>query len=208
MFEQALDTRTLLLIKTISEIPSIAERFYLAGGTGLSLHLRHRRSEDIDLFTEKKFSLESYTEKIHSLNGQILTAEEGSIHCIVNDAKLSLLYYPYPLIKPLKKFSDIRVASIDDIVCMKIVAVSQRAEKKDFFDIYEVAKTYELSQIREAFHEKYNPKDKNCYHILKSVFYFNDAEESPDPISLNGTKWDDVKKYLLSREKEITNEFL
>jgi predicted nucleotidyltransferase component of viral defense system len=208
MFEQALDARTLLLIKTISKISSIAEKFYLAGGTALSLHLCHRRSEDTDLFTEKKFPLEAYVDEIKSLNGQVLTAEEGSIHCIVNDAKLSLLYYPYPLIKPLKKFYGIKVASVDDIACMKIVAVSQRGEKKDFFDIYEIAKIYELSEIRRMFHEKYKQKEKNCYHILKSLFYFDDTEESPNPISLKGITWDEVKNDLLSRKEEITNELL
>jgi predicted nucleotidyltransferase component of viral defense system len=208
MFKQALNARTVLLIKTISEIPSIIEKFYLAGGTALSLYLGHRRSEDLDLFAENRFALEPYIHTISSLNGQILMAEEGSIHSIVNDVKLSLLYYPYPSIKPFVEFSGMKVASVDDIICMKIVAVSQRAEKKDFFDIYEAAKIYELSQIRKMFHEKYKKREKNCYHILKSIFYFNDAEESPDPISLNGTRWDDVKKYLLSRQKEITNEFL
>ena len=208
MFKQALNARTVLLMKTISEIPSIIEKFYLAGGTALSLHLGHRRSEDLDLFAENRFALQPYIDTISSLNGQILMPEEGSIHCIVNDVKLSLLFYPYPLINPLVEFSGIKVASLDDIACMKIVAVSQRAEKKDFFDVYEIAKIYARSDIRELLHKKYKPQERNCYHMLRSIFYFNDAEENPDPISLNGTTWDDVKDYLLSREDEITNELI
>ena len=30
----------------------VSTGFYLAGGTGLALHLGHRRSEDLDLFRE------------------------------------------------------------------------------------------------------------------------------------------------------------
>lgn len=208
MFEQAPDKQTVLLIKKISEIPSISDRFYLAGGTGLSLHLGHRRSEDIDMFTENRFFLEPFMDIIYSFNGQILTAEEGSIHCIIDNTKLSLLYYPYRLLRPLCEFSGVKLASLDDIACMKIVAISQRAEKKDFFDIYEIAKIHSIPEIKEWFHEKYRQKEKNCYHILKSLFYFHDAEESPDPVSLNGTTWNEVKDYLISREKELTKALL
>jgi hypothetical protein len=42
---------------------------------------------------------------------------------------------------------------------------------------------------------------------LKSLFYFQDAEDSPDPLSLNDTTWDMVKTYLREREKELTREF-
>jgi predicted nucleotidyltransferase component of viral defense system len=45
---------------------------------------------------------------------------------------------PYPLIKPFKNFTGLlQIASIEDIACMKAVAISQRGEKKDFYDMYE-----------------------------------------------------------------------
>ena len=98
MFEQALDPRTFLLIKKLAQQGAFSKAFYMAGGTALSLHLGHRKSEDIDLFTRKPFPTDYYSDIVTSIGGRILIAEQGTIHCIVNEVKLSLLYYPYPLL--------------------------------------------------------------------------------------------------------------
>lgn len=55
MFEQAIDARVLLLINKISKMREIADNFYLAGGTALAIQLGHRKSDDIDLFSQKIF---------------------------------------------------------------------------------------------------------------------------------------------------------
>jgi len=208
MFEQALDPQTVLLIKKLAQQKSFSDFFYLAGGTALSLHLGHRRSEDIDLFTRKQFSVEYYSDIVTSVEGQILIAEQGTVHCIVNNVKLSLLYYPYPLLNSQADFHGLKVASIADIACMKAIAISQRAEKKDFYDFAEILKILPPAEIRKMLFEKFGQKKINCYHMLKSFFYFSDVEHSPDPVSLNGTSWEDVKQYLSSREKEISSGFL
>ena len=68
---------------------------------------------------------------------------------------------------------------------MKCIAIAQRAEKKDFFDIYELVKLLGPKKIKNLFLKKYGQKKSNCYHILKSFFYFNDVEDSPDPVRQN-----------------------
>ncbi|SPD74043.1 conserved hypothetical protein [uncultured Desulfobacterium sp.] len=208
MFEQALDTRTILLIKTLAQHGTFFENFYLAGGTALSLHLGHRRSEDIDLFAEKQFSINYYSDIISSIGGRILIAEQGTIHCILDEVKLSLFYYPYPLLNPVTEFFNIKIASIADIACMKAVAISQRAEKKDFFDLIEILKILSPAEVKNILYDKFGQNKINLYHIVKSFFYFSDVEDSPDPISLTGITWEKVKDYLISREKEISSIFL
>ncbi len=94
MFEQAVDSRLLLLAGKLFSIAGIAERFYLAGGTALALHLGHRKSDDLDLFSEKEFSIEKLCKIIENLNGEILIAEQETIHANVEGMKLSLLLYP------------------------------------------------------------------------------------------------------------------
>jgi hypothetical protein len=56
------------------------------------------------------------------------------------------------------------------------------------------------------FLEKYGKERINCYHILKSFFYFADVEEAPNPISLNNTTWEQVKSFFLTHEKTLTEE--
>ncbi len=208
MFEQAIDARVLLLIKDISKIQEIADNFYLAGGTGLTLQLGHRKSDDIDLFSQKRFSVEHYSQVLLALKGKILIEEEGTIYALVEGIKVSLLYYPYKLLLPFKRIAGLNMASIEDISCMKIVALSQRAEKKDFFDAYEILKIFKPIELKKMFVDKYGIEKINCYHILKSFFYFDDAENSPEPVTLHGTAWSEVKAFFRNNEKVLTKDLL
>jgi hypothetical protein len=40
------------------------------------------------------------------------------------------------------------------------------------------------------------------------LFYFANAEKEAEPISLNGTSWPQVKKYLLAQEQKIYQSLL
>ncbi len=208
MFEDAVDPRLLLLIKRISKIQEIASNFYLAGGTALAIQLGHRKSDDIDLFSQRHFSVEHYSQLLLTLSGKILIEEEGTIHALIKNIKLSLLYYPYKVLLPFKTIEGLNIASTEDIACMKIVALSQRAEKKDFFDVYEILKVFKPVELKKMFIEKYSIEKINCYHILKSLFYFEDAENSPEPVSHYGTTWDDVKAFFRNNEKILTKDLL
>ena len=86
------------------------------------------------------------------------------------------------------------------------MAISQRAEKKDFFDMVEILQRYRPGQLKHMFMEKYGEEKINCYHILKSFFYYADVEDAPDPVSLNNTTWDQVKSYFLTNEKILMAE--
>lgn len=208
MFEQAIDARVLLLIHKISKIREIAGHFYLAGGTALAIHLGHRKSDDVDLFSQNPFHVEQFSRLLLTLNGVILAEGDGTIHALIDSVKVSLLYYPYKLLKPCTQFAELTMASIEDVACMKIVALSQRAEKKDFFDVYEILKVHKPVELKRMFLEKYGIEKINCYHILKSFFYFNDAETSPDPITHRGTTWDEVKAFFRNNEKTLTKDLL
>ena len=50
--EEILSTAAEETIKCLSAIGSIQD-FYLAGGTGLALHLGHPRSADLDFFSDR-----------------------------------------------------------------------------------------------------------------------------------------------------------
>jgi hypothetical protein len=208
MFLNAVDQQLLLLIETLSPRPEISPHFYLAGGTALALHLGHRTSADIDLFAAKPFNIERYSLVIIELGGRVLQSEEGSIHALTDGVRMSLLYYPYMLLRQLEIFQGLGVASIEDIAAMKAVAISQRGDKKDFFDMYEILKTMPVRDLKKLFLEKFSESRINCYHILKSLFYFADADRQPDPVSLNGTTWDQVKSYFVTHESEFMKELV
>ena len=208
MFLNAVDKQLLLLIDSLSIRTEIAEHFYLAGGTGLALQLGHRTSVDIDLFTRDPFNSEQIATAIVALGGRVIQSEAGGVHGVVNGVKVSFLCYSYPLLRPLQTFHDIHVASIEDIAAMKAVAISQRGDKKDFFDMYEILKAMSPHDLKSLFLEKFGEARINCYHILKSFFYFDDADGQPDPLSLNGTTWEQVKSFFVEHEKELMKELV
>jgi predicted nucleotidyltransferase component of viral defense system len=208
MFEHAISDRLFLLIQRLSGIAEISDTFYLAGGTALALHSGHRQSNDLDFFSEKGFNTERYAQIVLMLDGTIIEEEAGTLHAVIDNTKVSFLHYPYGLLEPFVQLSGIKLASIEDIGCMKVIAISQRGEKKDFYDMYEILKLFSPVEIKEMVLNKYKEQRINCYHILKSFFYFDEAEKSLDPISLNGTKWVDIKEYFLKNEVDLTKGLL
>lgn len=208
MFLKAVDKSLLQLIKKISTFPEISESFYLAGGTALALHLGHRKSVDLDLFCRKKFDEKNISNILQNIGGEISSTYSQTVHGVVDNAKVSFIRFNYKMLFPFeKKIEKIQLASLADIAAMKIMAVSHRAEKKDFYDMYEILKTFPVSELKKHLMEKYDGK-VNCYHILRSFFYFDDAEDSADPVSLNKTKWKDVKNYFLKNEKTLMRELV
>src|ERR1035437_1507225 len=116
MFKQTVNRRLLLLIDKLSSYPEIYNSFYLAGGTALSLQLGHRKSVDIDLFTEELFNPKTISEIILKENGIVTYEDKNSVHANINGAGVSFLHYPYKMMQPLsdeRAIGKIRLASID-----------------------------------------------------------------------------------------------
>lgn len=208
MFPEAVDSALLLLAEDFFKEKKIASCFYMAGGTTLALHLGHRKSFDIDLFSETVFREDSITDIIVKKGGSVIAQENGTVYGTIETKKISFLHYPYSMLNPVIAKSNIKLASMEDIACMKVVSISQRAEKKDFYDMYEILKVLNPTALKEMFLKKYGIQRINCYHILRSFFFFGDVEETPDPISLNGTTWEQVKSFFIKQEKILTETLL
>ena len=200
-----------LVMKLLSEFPEISDKFYLAGGTALALKLGHRKSEDLDFFSENNFDAQRIVEIINERNGAVRTQIRQTILGEIEDTKISFILYSYPLLEPLQqqeKIYGITLASTIDIACMKLMALSQRGVKKDFFDVYELMKIISMKEIKIALLKKYSAKYAGLYAVARSLVYFSDAEESLEPQSLNGTKWEEVKKYFIKNEKKNMDDLI
>lgn len=87
-----------------------------------------------------------------------------------------------------------------------MIAIAQRGEKKDFFDLMAILQHLSIKELKKFMPAKYGSRRLNLYHLLKSLGYFTEVEASPDPISLTGTTWEEVKAFFLSREQELWQE--
>ncbi|NWF91379.1 MAG: nucleotidyl transferase AbiEii/AbiGii toxin family protein [Syntrophaceae bacterium] len=208
MFENALLPKVRELLKQIA--PTIhEEHFYLAGGTGLALQIGHRLSDDLVFFTGSHFNetllISNLRAKVQSY--QEILIERQTVSLFLDSVRCSFFFYDVPLLFETLKIGGIEAANWRDILAEKFKAVSQRGNKKDFYDIFSVIKAKNLS-IEEAVAyliKRFKSTGLNRYHVLRSLTYFEDAEEEPDPISIGDHQysWEVVKAFFIENIKEF-----
>ena len=183
---------------------SLLERFYLAGGTGLALHLGHRRSKDLDFFTEGPLDADLAIDRLRGLKGlRVIEKSEGTLHANLGDTRVSFLRYPYPLLFAHELFHEVKVADPRDIGCMKLSAIASRGTQRDFIDLYTVAQLYGLPPLVSWFEEKFREVNYSRVHLLKSLTYFEDAEREPMPDMLAPLSWEEVKLFFCAEVPKL-----
>jgi predicted nucleotidyltransferase component of viral defense system len=173
------------------------DKFILADGTALALIYGHRISEDLDFFTEYDFDTSHLIDFIKvKFQIQILNEAKNSLSLNINNIKTEFIRHAYPAIYPYVESENIRLYSCEDISAMKINSVMNRGSKKDFYDIYELLKHFDLQQLLSFYDKKYGLAS----HLIinKSLLYFEDAETEPDPLSLGNITWNQVKQRIIS----------
>jgi hypothetical protein len=183
----------------------LLENFYLAGGTGVALQLKHRVSLDLDFFTEKDIDTKTLIQKIKTRGKFSIEREtENTLIGIFNGIRVSFLKYDYPLLFDLKQIKGIKIADFRDIGCMKIDAVSSRGTKRDFVDLFFICReVISLKNLLSLFKKKYKSVNYNMLHILKSLAYFEDAENNPMPKMILTTSWQEVKSFFKEEIRKI-----
>lgn len=149
---------TLALIKRLMADNELSD-FTLVGGTALALHIGHRTSIDIDLFSINSFDTaitgKFLSEKYEVQDMQIL---KNGIFCFIDDIKVDIISHQYPLLNPVEVHEGIRLVSIDDIAAMKLHAIVQNGKRiKDYADIYVMLEHRSMEQFYSAYEEKYHP---------------------------------------------------
>lgn len=216
---QTTSAQLLQVLRTLMKLDLLSD-FRLVGGTALSLLKGHRVSEDIDLFTYKRYGSVDFDAIEQSLKGifpYVYNYEDdfpeikalGSnlglklrIGNNENDAiKVDILNWDAPFIYEVLEEEDIRLASVDEIALMKLDTISRGGRKKDFWDISEIIESFPLSNLIQNYSQKY---PYNSVEDVKSGFTnFLIAEEMPDPICLKGKTWDSVKEEMVREANKL-----
>lgn len=204
MHENTLAPKTKQSLEILRKSPVIQD-FYLAGGTGLALRIGHRVSEDLDWFTAKEISPLSLLDQLrHSLPGENfseVTQSWGTLKFFHHNTMVSFFTYRYPLLEKPDEYKNYRIAGIRDIGSMKITSIADRGVRKDFIDLYFICQEIGFSDLLSAFQKKYRDANIELYHYLKSLTYFAEAEETPQPHMLKPADWEEVKECLRQEVK-------
>ncbi|HPR82702.1 MAG TPA: nucleotidyl transferase AbiEii/AbiGii toxin family protein [Pontiellaceae bacterium] len=171
--------------------------FALAGGTALALRFGHRTSIDLDLFTGSTFDAPAIADLLKAAYGMREAATaQNTVRGIIDGIKIDLIAHRYPLLNPLEEAGGIRMFSCEDIAAMKLNAITNRGCKKDFWDYAELLKTYSRDEMLSFFARKY--RNDSLWNVEKSLTYFDDADNDPDPRDLRGLNWKEIKQTILA----------
>ena len=175
--------------------------FYLVDGTALALQLGHRVSTDLDLFTPEPFDPNELIEKLsEKFDFSVLSEGSAMVISTINDIKVDFVKMSYPILFPSILDEQVRMLDIRDIASMKLKAVTQRGNKKDFYDIYFLFQIMSLDEIIQLFKEKF--KQYEIFHVIKSLTYFEDAENNANPLVFDKTiTWQKVKTEIMRAVK-------
>lgn len=183
------------LLDLASLLPSDA---YLAGGVAIAARLHHRTSRDLDWFVSRTDPL-TLVDPLTAAGARIVSRGEGTLYVELAGVPTSIIRYGYPLLEPLELLLGVRVASLEDLACMKLSAIASRGKARDFWDLREIlAHTGRpLTALLEAYGEKYKQHDVG--HVIRSLVYFDDAEAEPMPRGLETMVWRSIKQDLRER---------
>ena len=197
------------MLSTLNQLMSepLFNPFGLVGGTALSLQLGHRISVDIDLFTDADYNsldfnlFEAYLRKKFSYyyttsNGPVAFGKTYFIGPNENDTIKLDLYYTDAFLENYILNNGIRLATISEIMAMKMDVISRGSRKKDFWDVHELMRDFALPRLIEL-HQKRHPFTHNTADLIEKLTEFSHPDEDFEPICLRGKHWEIVKLDLL-----------
>lgn len=200
------NTVTDLLKSTLFKLMESEELkdFRLVGGTALSLQLGHRISIDIDLFTDCDYgsvdfeAIENYLELNFSYIDYLKNFPIGMGKSYIigknrdNSLKLDV-FYSDRFIQPIYEVESIKMATIPEILAMKLDVIQRIGRKKDFWDVHELIPLFNIEKMLSLHKQRY-PYNHDRKLILENLTNFSLANEEYDPICLKGKYWEFIKE--------------
>lgn len=192
------------VLKQLMVMPEL-KNFCLVGGTALSLLYGHRKSVDLDLFSNLPFENQdvifALEKKFKNSFVNRSTNPRFGIFCFIDDVKIDIIRHPHPMIRSQQHLENMRLFSTEDIIAMKVQAILGRGKKKDFWDIAELLNHYTIDDFIRFHKEKYASQNL-LITVPQAITYFADAEESEDPVSLKKQTWKGVKQFINGKVNE------
>jgi predicted nucleotidyltransferase component of viral defense system len=196
-------------VLTVLMHEKLFDPFRLVGGTSLSLQLGHRMSDDIDLFTDEPYdsldftAIDKFLRKTFKYVSDLARGPVGmGVSYLVGHSKdesVKLdLFYTDTFIRPALQIGQYRLATVEEIIAMKIDIVQRKARKKDFWDMDELIEKYSIEQMI-ALHKQRYPHSHDEKLIRENFVNFERADEDFTPICLKGKHWELIKLDFVDR---------
>ncbi|MEW6686435.1 MAG: nucleotidyl transferase AbiEii/AbiGii toxin family protein [Candidatus Edwardsbacteria bacterium] len=218
MGKTILTTKQSDFLELVSEKKQVTENFYLTGGTALSeFYLKHRISEDLDFFSEKREvdpkTIEAFLTQISPLLGvrKINRSQFLGLfsYILVYPDKVTLKvdfsYYPFPKIQRGPMYKNLEIASIYDIAVDKVHTLFMQPRARDYIDLYFIMeeKKYSLKKLISDAKAKF---DWDIDPITLASQFLRVKEMTDLPKMVRPFKVVDMKNFFLKLAKNLKNE--
>lgn len=201
-----------IILNEVKKDEFLTSEFYFTGGTALSeVYLRHRESLDLDFFSPDDFNPQAILDRLNhwssKYNFQIEARFVDPTHIYLlhfkdgHDLKLDFAHFPYKQLNTPKLYRKrLKVDSQLDIAVNKLLSVLQRAEVKDFVDLYFLMKEYNFWSLRDGVRGKFNVKIEPMIAAADFLVVedFGYLPKMIKPLSLN-----ELKKFFRDKAREL-----
>lgn len=180
---QAVSSALLKTIKELQALPSLS-MFSLGGGTNLAYRYNHRKSIDIDLFSNVIIGIEGYKkieEELNAFYGDSIMnlsypCEENDqyvfLRCLIKKGETIIKVEVLQNMKTMYDIEivdEIRFISKKDIGLFKLVSASSRSAKKDIYDLDYITEEIDIVELFEELRVKQakfnNEEDKSIFDL-------------------------------------------
>jgi hypothetical protein len=194
--EETVETGTLALIKKLLSDQEL-NNFVLVGGTALALQLGHRKSIDIDLFSERAFDAPRIAGHLRNAYDAKDTAVFGNnAISYINSVKVDMITHAYKWIRPIQETEGVRMAALEDIAAMKLNAIVGNGSRlKDYVDMHFLLEKRSLDQLAVAYVQKY--PEMNVGIAKSALLYHSDINFGIGVQLLKGKfNWREIQERL------------
>lgn len=216
LYYETISDTLLRILHQLMTLDSL-QRFRLVGGTSLALQRGHRRSIDIDLFTDMEYGsmplekIKKDIERLFPIHRDIESLTEDSIGYSLrlgyepsSIVKVDLFYTESFIFDPIK-VDDLRLADEKEIAAMKLLAIGNESyRQKDYWDIRELLDSYSLEEMIQwcISRHPYAIEEKNIVMALQNVENVQESTEGID--SLRHLDYWELKREEI---KDIVNQY-
>ena len=211
------------LVDTILELQTLRslESFGLGGGTNQARRFNHRRSVDIDLFSDKIVGIKGLTlikselEQRYNrslIHGEIIDPEAGEQYCFLRafinkdedfTVKVEVIQN-IALLDPVETIDKIRMLTQKDIGLLKLMSASNRKARKDIYDLDFLTDRISLEDLLVTLKEKHSRFSGETY---KCLFDLDDQQSPADDVALL-LAFDQTDYSALPRRPNHSNDII
>lgn len=163
-----LNENQVTILDRIAQSDFLSKTFYFTGGTALSeVYLHHRESVDLDFFAPHAYNsqniltrLSKWSKELHFvIESEYVEPTHIYFLTFQDDSRLKIdfAHYPYQQLQSVKTCKEkLQIDSLFDIAANKLLALTQRAEVKDFVDVYFLLQKFTFWDLKDAVKKKFN----------------------------------------------------